>query len=289
MAESSDAPRTAGEMLAKAREFLVRKSTDSPRLEAELLVAHALGLTRLELYLQFERPVTPAEVAVARELLVRRGKREPVAYITGSREFYGRSFRVTRAVLVPRPETELIVDLVRAAQRTQPLPRVLDIGTGSGCLAVTLAHELQASHIVALDVSAAALEVARDNALRLHAQVEFVEGDGPEALGAREPFDLIVSNPPYIEPREAASLAADVRDWEPALALFTPPEDPDHWLRRLCAAVQERLSDTGLALVELGHQQAPRALELGRGLGLVARTHRDWGGIERVLELRRGP
>lgn len=276
-------------MLAKAREFLTRKSTDSPRLEAELLVAHALGLARLDLFLQFERPVLAAEVALARELLVRRGRREPVAYITGAREFYGRPFRVSRAVLVPRPETELIVDLARAAHRSSPVCSVLDIGTGSGCLAITLAHELGCARVTAVELSTAALEVARDNASRLQAQVEFVCGDGPEALGSREPFDLIVANPPYIDPLEATTLAADVRDWEPALALFTPPHDPEHWLRRLCGAALERLSQAGLGLVELGHRQAPRALEIARAAGLVARAHRDWGGIERVLEVRRRP
>lgn len=287
MSETPGAPRNAGEMLAKAREFLVRKGTDAPRLEAELLVAHALGLTRLELFLQFERPVSALEVAVARDLLVRRSRREPVAYITGAREFYGRSFQVTRAVLVPRPETELIVDLARAAHRSVPARSVLDIGTGSGCLAVTLACELASSRVVAVELSAAALEIARANATRLGAQVEFVHGDGPEVLGPREAFDLIVSNPPYIDPLEAPTLAADVRDWEPQIALFTPANDPDHWLRRLRSAVLERLSESGTALIELGHRQAPRALELAREGGLVARTHRDYGGVERVLELRR--
>jgi release factor glutamine methyltransferase len=274
-------------MLARAREFLARKSTSAPRLEAELLVAHALGLDRLQLFLQFDRPVTPEEVARARELLVRRGRSEPVAYITGAREFYGRPFRVTREVLVPRPETELIVDLAREAQRQHRLARVLDIGAGSGCLAATLFLELDQPEVTAVELSAGALAIARENAEKLGARVEFVEGDGAECLGARAPFDLIVSNPPYIEPSEAPSLAADVREWEPPLALFTPPQDPEHWLRRLCATAETRLAEGGLALVELGHRQATRALELARERGLLARTHRDYEGVERVLELRR--
>jgi release factor glutamine methyltransferase len=274
-------------MLARAREFLVRKATDAPRLEAELLVAHALGLDRLQLFLQLDRPITAAELARARELLVRRGKHEPVAYITGRREFYGRSFAVGRGVLVPRPETELIVDLARAAHAQSPRCSVLDIGTGSGCLAISLALELSAPRVVAVDISPAALTIARANAAALAAQVEFVLGDGPEALGASAAFDLLVSNPPYIEPGESPTLAPDVREWEPSEALFTPLGDPDHWLVRLNRAANERLSADGVALVELGHQQAPRALELALSAGLRARTHKDYGGVERVLELRR--
>lgn len=274
-------------MLARAREFLTRKATDAPRLEAELLVAHSLGLDRLQLFLQLDRPITAVELAKARELLLRRGKHEPVAYITGRREFYGRSFAVGRGVLVPRPETELIVDLARSLHAQSPRASVLDIGAGSGCLAITLALELSAPRVVAVDISPAALTVARSNAAALAAQVEFLLGDGPEALGAAEPFELLVSNPPYIDPSEAASLAPDVRDWEPSEALFTPAGDPDHWLVRLNRAAAERLSADGVALIELGHQQAPRALELALAAGLRARTHRDYGGVERVLELRR--
>jgi release factor glutamine methyltransferase len=252
-----------------------------------LLVAHSLGLDRLQLFLQLDRPITPVELAKARELLMRRGKHEPVAYITGRREFYGRSFAVGRGVLVPRPETELIVDLARTLHAQSPRTSVLDIGTGSGCLAISLALELSAPRVVAVDISPAALTLARSNAAALAAQVEFLLGDGPEALGAAEPFELLVSNPPYIEPGEAASLAPDVREWEPAEALFTPAGEPDHWLERLNRAAAERLTVDGVALIELGHQQAPRALELALAAGLRARTHRDYGGVERVLELRR--
>ncbi len=274
-------------MLARAREFLERKGVESPRLSAELLVARALGLERLQLYLQLDRPISAEELTSARALLVRRGRHEPVAYITGQREFYGRSFEVSPGVLIPRPETELIVDLARAAHVRTPCASVLDIGVGSGCLAVTLALELGATRVVALDISERALELARANAARLRAAVEFVRGDGPESLGAREPFDLIVSNPPYIAPQDAAGLAPDVRDWEPAEALYTPAGDPDHWLVRLARASVERLAPGGVALVELGLGQATRALELAAEAGLSARAHRDYEGVERVLELRR--
>lgn len=283
---SQEAPRSAGEMLARAREFLARKGTGEPRLEAELLVAHALGLTRLQLFLRLDQPVLEAEVARARELLVRRGKHEPVAYITGSREFYGRAFAVASGVLVPRPETELLVDLALARAKDFGRPvSFLDIGTGSGCIAVTLAKELEGSTGVALDLSARALEIARANAATHAATLEFVEGDGPEVLVGRGPFELVVSNPPYIPPEERASLAPDVREHEPALALFTPPHDPDHWLRRLLGPGLSLVAAGGSLLVELGHKQGPRALELALATGRSAKLHKDFGGIERVLEV----
>ncbi|MFM7298912.1 MAG: N5-glutamine methyltransferase family protein, partial [Planctomycetota bacterium] len=189
--------------------------------------------------------------------------------------------------LVPRPETELLVDLARESAKALATPaRVVDIGTGSGCIATTLALELAGSSVLAVEISAQALEIARTNAAALSANVEFVEGDGPESIATRAPFELLVSNPPYIAPEERASLAPDVREHEPALALFTPAGDPDHWLRRLCAAARTLLAPGGTLLVELGHRQSERALAVAREHGLEARTHKDFGGIERVLDAR---
>jgi release factor glutamine methyltransferase len=285
-------------MLALAREFLARKEIAESRLDAELLVAHALGLDRLHLFLRLDQPVTEAEVARARELLVRRSRREPVAYITGEREFYGRRFEVTRQVLIPRPETEHLVDQARAFAKSLPGERlaagleVADIGTGSGCLAITLALELTSSRVSAVDISYPAIECAQRNAERLGARVRFVEGDGPRAPSSEAstpPFDLIVSNPPYIDPAERGELAPEVRDFEPPLALFLPPNDPLHWLRRLADEAVPLLAPGGALFVELGHRQAPLALDFARERALDARTHKDFAGIERVLELRRHP
>lgn len=283
----AQAPANAGEMLALAREFLGRKQLPEARLDAELLVAHALGLDRLRLFLALDRPVGEDEVARARELLVRRAKREPTAHLTGRREFYARPFAVSRDVLVPRPESELLVDRARALLADREAPRVGDVGTGSGCLAITLALELADARVHAVDVSASALSVARANAERLGAPVEFVEGDGPRALAPAAPFDVLVSNPPYIRPDEAASLEPEVRDHEPALALFLPEGRPDHWLVRLLDEGLPLVAPGGALLVELGVAQAPRALELARERGLSARTERDLAGIERVLEVAR--
>lgn len=287
MSELTTEPRTAREMLARAREFLARKGATEARLDAELLVAHALGLKRLPLFLDLERPVNGAEVARARELLMRRGKREPVAYITGSREFYGLEFEVDASVLIPRPETELLIDLAR--ERTQSGARVADVGTGSGCIAITLARWLESASVHAVDISAAALDVARRNAQRLGARVEFVEGDGPRALASSAPFDALISNPPYVARAETATLEPEVRDWEPELALFLPDGDAEHWLRRLLDEGVPLLAADGVLLVELGRGQAPTALRLAHERGLQARTHRDLAGVERVLEARRTP
>jgi release factor glutamine methyltransferase len=289
MSDPKELPRTSGEMLARAREFLAKKDVPEGRLEAELLVAHALGLDRLHLFLDLERPVTETEVVRARDFLVRRSKREPTAYIVGRREFYGRGFEVNAAVLIPRPETELVVDHARAFARSRREPPLVgDFGVGSGCLAVTLALELSGSTVFAADVSSAALEVARRNAERLAANVTFVEANAPRALveASRAKFDLFVSNPPYVGTDERGSLAAEVREHEPHLALFAPDGDPDHWLRRLVEEARELVASGGALFVELGHRQADPARELSKNAGFEPRLHLDMARIPRVLELR---
>jgi len=273
-----------------AREFLERKGVEEARLDAELLVSHALGLDRLQLFLELERPITGPELDRARDLLVRRGRREPTAYVIGKREFYGRDFVVKTGVLIPRPETELIVD--RGRELMDEAGRevsVADLGTGSGCLAVTLALELEEARVWGTDISAEAVELARENAERLEAEVDFRVADGVSGLAAivserGAPLDLIVSNPPYIQPDEADSLAPEVREYEPEVALFAPAGDPDHWLRTLLVAGKELLTEGGSLLVELGHMQAERALALAGDGGWRAQTHADLAGIERVFE-----
>ncbi|MEY2746078.1 MAG: hypothetical protein RL112_1120 [Planctomycetota bacterium] len=295
-----EAPRDARAMLAMARGFLEKKGVESARLEAELLVAHALGLDRLRLFLDLDRPVVPAEIDRARDLLVRRGRREPAHYILGAREFHGRSFAVGRGALVPRPETEHLVDraLERAKERAReglpPMSRVLDMGTGSGCLATTLALSLPEARVLGVDSSAAALEWARRNARAL-APKECDEGrlalelsDMHAALAKGAPWDLVVANPPYIDERDKHALAPEVRDWEPAEALFGPAGDPDRHARAILAAAPSALAAGGLCLVELGHDQAARLRPLLQRLeGLAARIHKDLAGHERVLELLR--
>jgi len=275
-------------MLGRGREFLERRGLAEARLEAELLVAHALGLDRLHLFLQLERPVVAAEVERARTLLVRRGRGEPTAYLVGEREFYGRPFAVRPGVLIPRPETELLVDLARERLAGARAPRVLDVGTGSGCIAITLALELDAPEVVAVERSAAALALARENAERLGARVRFEQGDAFAPLGGQERFDLVVSNPPYVDPAAADGLAPEVREHEPLEALFAPPGDPDHWARRLAREAPARLTPGGTLLVELGFDQAAR-LSAEDGPFAAARFHADLAGVRRVLEWSRAP
>lgn len=272
-----------------SKAFLERKGLENPRLEADLLVAHALGIERLQLYMRLDQPLVADEVDRARDLLVRRGRREPTAYIVGRREFYGRDFEVGPGVLVPRPETELLVDRAREILDGREAPRVLDVGTGSGCIAVTLAMELgEGADVHAVDLSADVLGFAARNRDALGAAVTFHEGDGLEVLrrlAEERRFDLVVSNPPYIEPGEAESLDEEVRVHEPALALYAPDGDPDRWARGLCELAPEVLTAEGALLVELGYRQAAR---VGSFAGPGAAVHEDLGGVPRVLEVRGG-
>ncbi|MFT5288947.1 MAG: release factor glutamine methyltransferase [Planctomycetota bacterium] len=281
-------PVDAREMLARGFAFLQQKCDPEARLHAELLVAFALGLDRLHLFLELDRPVSPEEITRARDLLVRRGKGEPTAYLTGQREFYGRSFRVGSGVLVPRPETELLVDLARTALKECEAPRIAELGTGSGCIAVTLALELKDARICASDISPEALTFARSNAEDLEAAVTFLGGDGPEVFAYLAPFDLFVSNPPYVDPQDP-DLEQHVREHEPDLALFSPAGDPDHWVRRLLEDGLGLLAPGGQLMIELGHDQGPRVAQLCQERGLGFRLECDLAGIERVLVVQPRP
>ena len=274
-------------MLSRGYAFLQQKGDPEARLHAELLVAFALGLDRLHLFLELDRAVSTQEIDSARDLLVRRGKGEPTAYLTGHREFYGRPFRVGQGVLVPRPETELLVDLARADLKTREGPRIAELGTGSACIAVTLALEVKAALVCASDISAQALVFARENAEALGAEVTFLEGDGPEVLGQLAPFDLFLSNPPYVDPQDPG-LERDVREHEPSLALFSPAGDPDHWVRRLLDEALGFVAPGGSMMIELGHEQGPRVAELCRERSLGFHLKSDLAGIERVLVVQRG-
>ncbi len=273
-----------------ARAFLVRKGVEEARLEADLLVAHALGLNRLGMLLQLERPLEPQEVDRARDALVRRGRREPVAYITGRREFYGRSFAVGPGVLIPRPETEGIVDRALSLVRSGALPenlRILDWGTGSGCLAITLALECPGAQVTGLDVSPEALGFARRNGERLGATVEWVQADGARRPWPREPVDLLVANPPYVDRATQQQLAPEVREFEPHGALFGPDGAADHYVRTLIDLGPDAIRPGGHLILELGHDQGQAARAYARERGWQAELLRDLAGIERCLSAQR--
>jgi release factor glutamine methyltransferase len=260
------------------------RGLDSPRLDAELLAAHAFALSRVQLYTQFDRPLLATELAAYRELVKRRQSGEPVAYLTGRKEFYSLELVVDSRVLIPRPDTEAAVEEVLA--RLPENGRVADVGTGSGAIALALAKARPDAAIFASDVSAAALEVARANAERLGLAVTFLEGSLAEPLRAIEALDVVVANLPYVAAGELAGLAPEVRA-EPLLAL-DGGADGLSLVRGLIATVSEVLVPGGALVLEIGSGQAAATAELCRAAGLTeVSIRRDLGDIERVVSARR--
>lgn len=285
MSAGPDEVWTIQRILSWTKDFFAQRGIDNPRLDAELLLAAALGCERIRLYTDFDKPLGESERTTFRAYVKRRASYEPVAYILGQREFFSRSFEVSPAVLIPRPETEHLVEAVLEwwEEREEP-PRILDIGTGSGNLAITLACELQAQ-VVATDVSADALAVAAKNA-RTHGvadQIEFRQGDLFAPVG-QETFDIIVSNPPYVETTERAALMPDVREWEPDGALFAG-KDGLGVLAPLCTQVHGHLREPGLFVVEFGHTQAEAvgAYLSGHGPWAEVKTLKDLQGHQRAI------
>ena len=254
----------------------------TPRLDAELLVAHALGLPRVQLYVQFDRPLVPDELAAIRALIKRRQGGESVAYLVGKKEFWGLDFTVDARVLVPRPDTETLIAEARERLAGGESVRLADVGTGSGAIALTLAKLFPQAAVFASDLSTGALEVARANAERLGLAVTFAEGDLAAPLAADAPFSLIAANLPYIASSEMATLPPEVKS-EPALALDGGP-DGLALVRRLVADAPALLAAGGALVLEIGAGQAGATAELLRAAGLTdVRTRRDLGGVERVV------
>jgi release factor glutamine methyltransferase len=206
---------TLGEVLRGATDYLARHGVPSPRVDAEWLLAHVLGLSRIELYTQHDRPLTEEERDKARELVRRRGAREPLAYVLGSWGFRHLDLQTDARALVPRPETEIVVERCLALLANVSEPHVLDVGTGTGAIALAIAHELPDARVTATDLSVDALALAKENAERLGLHVRFIRVD----LTPDDVFDLVVSNPPYVQADELATLEPEVRDWEPRAAL----------------------------------------------------------------------
>jgi len=274
------------EVLRRSTQYLEDRGSPTARLDAELLLAHGLGVSRIELYTGHDRPMTESELEVCRELVRRRGDREPVAYIVGTRVFRHLDLKVDSCVLVPRPETELVVDRCLELLRGAEQPAVLDVGTGSGAIALAIASELPAARVTATDISPAALDVAWANAVALGLGVEVRQGDLLDGLDDRR-FDLIVSNPPYVSEREIEDLEPEVAVHEPRLA--TVAGDGLDAYRRLLPDAREHLADGGWLVLECGAGQAAwLSGELGRlGYGSVD-VARDLAGIERVVSARWG-
>jgi release factor glutamine methyltransferase len=278
-------PWTILRVLAWTRDYLVAKGIPTGRLEAEWLLCSVTHLDRVGLYLNFDKPLTADERATYRDMVVRRGKREPLQHILGSQEFCGLEFEVSPEVLIPRHDTE---PLVSTALDAAPDARsVLDIGTGSGCVAVVLARRLPHAAVTATDISEAALAVARRNALRNETAIEFLCGSLLEPVAGRC-FDLIVSNPPYIATHEIEGLEPEVRDFDPRMALDGGADGLDLY-RLLVPAALNHLSPDGWLFLEIGAGQAGDVSALFRMAGGYAEPIRalDPGGIERVIGARR--
>ena len=274
-----DLTPTRGEVLRRAAEHLAARGSETPRLDAELLLAHALGLTRVELYTGFERPLAEVEVSAYRELVRRRARREPVAYILGEWGFRRLTLKVDRRALIPRPETEIVVERCLARLEGLESPAVLDVGTGSGAIALAIADEHPGARVVGIDASEDALALARDNMERTGLTVELRQRDVFAGLPAG-PWHLVVSNPPYVTPEEIETLMPDVRDWEPHEALVG---------RGVADAVArcslDVLSPGGALVLEVGDGQAPEVVDLLERLGYRdVRATRDLTERERVVE-----
>jgi release factor glutamine methyltransferase len=306
--EATPARWTVLEVIRWTVARFTERALATPRLDAELLVAHALGLPRVQLYVQFDRPLVPDELGAIRALIKRRQAGESVAYLVGKKEFWGLDFAVDARVLVPRPDTETLIEEARerlgervggaGLRPAEPVAggdghpstvpevvaplRLADLGTGSGAIALTLAKLFPQAVVFATDFSPAALEVARANAERLGLAVTFAEGDLAAPLAAEAPFSLIAANLPYIPSSEMATLPPEVKS-EPALALDGGPDGLD-LVRRLVSQAPALLAGGGALVLEIGAGQAGATAELLRAAGLEdVRTRHDLGGVERVV------
>jgi release factor glutamine methyltransferase len=295
----TSAHRAAGEtwtvlgLLRWTTGYFEQKGVEAPRAGAELLLSHCLGLKRLDLYLRYDQPLLPQELARYKRLIQRRAKGEPVAYIIGERAFWTLDVRVTPDVLIPRPETERLVEisLVVLKALDLPRPRVLDLGTGSGAIVLALAAEYPHGYYLALDRSLAALRTARENQGRnaITAQVDYLAADwcAPIRAGVG-PFDLIVSNPPYIATGQIDDLQIEVSRFEPRMALDGGSDGLD-CLRRILHQASGRLRAGGHLIVEIGADQGEQLAGLAAAHGGFKSVdiHKDYSGLDRVAQLRR--
>jgi release factor glutamine methyltransferase len=272
---------TVGEVLRRANDHLAAKGSETPRLDAELLLAHALGRQRIELYTEFDRPLDTAELAGYRELISRRSRREPVAYILGEWGFRRLTLKVDPRALIPRPETEIVVERCLERLRGLDAPQVLDVGTGSGAIALALVDEHPGVVVSAIDVSPEAVALARENAQSAGAEITFLEHDLHTGLPTG-PFDLVVSNPPYVAAEELATLMPDVRDYEPHIALVG-----EGVTEAVAAGARAVLRRGGWLVLEVGDGQAQATKDALERLGyLDCRITQDLAGRDRVVEGR---
>ncbi len=284
--QQTEAPWTTRRLLTWITYYVGSKGVESPRLVGEMLLAHVIGCERMRLYMEVDRPATASELISLRELVARAAKHEPVQYLVGNAWFFGREFRIDPSVLIPRPSTETLVEQVlqwRKATPDRADPVIADIGTGSGCIAITLATQLPDTHLIATDISPRALALAEQNAAQhdVADRIEFVTGNGLEPLRQRSvAVDVICSNPPYISDAEWADVAPNVRDYEPTNALRGGTDGLDV-IRVLIAEAGALLRPGGQLVVEIAHSQRDAVIELMQQADLltdplVLKDHEDF-------------
>jgi release factor glutamine methyltransferase len=272
---------TIGDVLRRSTDHLAGRGTADPRLHAERLVAHALGMERVELYMHLDRPLSSAELDDARALVARRATGEPLQYVLGEWGFRRLTLRVDRRALIPRPETETVVERCLALLDDAEAPRVLDVGTGSGAIALAIAAECPGARVTAIDVSEDALALARENASHTGIAVELLRHDLFTGLPG-DGWDLVVSNPPYVRDDELASLARDVVDWEPDVALVDRGQT-----EALVRDAARALRRGGALVLEAHEQGAARVAALLAAQGYAdVRVTSDLAGRDRVVEGR---
>jgi release factor glutamine methyltransferase len=283
---------TVLDVIQRSTAFLEKKGVESPRLQGELLLAALLRLRRMQLYLNFERELTDSELTAFREMIRRRGEREPLQYIVGSVSFCGFEITVNSSVLIPRPETELLAEqgwTFLSRHSAKNLATALDFGTGSGCLAIALAIKCDGTQVEALDVSCEALAVARKNAENhgLEKRIHFTQGDSLGSLQKQSSFDLIISNPPYVPTKEIETLQPEVRDFEPRAAL-DGGSDGLNYFRQFASQAESFLKPGGQLILEFGDSQLEAIREIFQAQNwIVMSVQNDYHQRPRIITVVR--
>ncbi len=290
-ATTPDGGWTVQKILEWTTGFLKQKGVESPRLEAELLLAHARKCQRIRLYTDFAELLSDDQRAVMRELVQRRAKREPLAYIVGTREFYGRPFDVDANVLIPRPETETLVDVCLERIPKDEPREILEVGIGSGCISVTIARLRPQCSVIATDMSEGAISVAQRNAEKqgVTTRVTVLHGDTLEpVMNSGRKFDGLVSNPPYVRDDERSELQPEVGQHEPAQALFAGPDGLDV-VRRIAAEAPQLLKQGAFLAMELDPSQCAAVSDMLRSVGFSSvLIRKDLSGLDRIVEATYG-
>lgn len=272
---------TIREIKARTEQFFREKGVPDPKLDTDILIAHSLGVKRLDLYLDLDRPLTEPQLAALRPWVKRRANREPLQYILGTHEFCGLQLKVDRRALIPRQETEQLFELI--VQRLDSAPqRILDLGTGTGALALALAAQYPQAAVTAVDLSAEALSLAQENAesLGLAPRLRFLQGSWCEPLAAGDCFDLVVSNPPYLTEQEMTTAEPEVIEHEPQNALVSGADGLDD-LRLIFAQLPPHLAPGAVLALETGIAQAPQLDQLAAAAGWRGEMLEDWSGRPR--------